>query len=1184
MAETSTEMKEYFDNIQQKVDICYNLADPARKLGYDPEERVDVRLAKNMAERVEGLMSSVAPGLAGTSFTKRIMELEKTYSPLDWRVALKIAEEVAQEKFCKFKDKKEAMEVGIRAGFTYHTGGIVSAPLEGFTDLKIKRTRKGKEYLVPCYAGPIRGAGGTAAAFSLIITDYVRVIAGYDKYDPDEKEIGRYKTEIEDYHDRVTNLQYKPSAEEIDFLVKNLPVEIDGDPTEKIEVSNYKDLDRVETNRIRGGLSLVLAEGLSQKAPKLWKRLSIWGKEFGLEWGFLKDFLTLQKKIKSKHQKEDKKEKIAPNFTFISDLVGGRPVLSHPMATGGFRLRYGRSRVSGFSCASINPALMFLLKNYIAIGTQLKMERPGKAASITPCDTIDGPTIRTTDGSVIRIKNVKEAKEYRSRIDKILFMGDILFNYGDFSENGHTLVPVGYNEEWWLKELEKASVDMFGTLDSDKIAEMTEISVDALGTLFRNPFRTGISARAAFSISQKLDVALHPRYTYFWRLIEPRHLIGLIEWVEKGKVYRDGNKISKLVLNLKQGNKEILETIGLPHTLAGNEFIVISGDHALSLLKCLGFLRFKNLKEIADKIDNDKSTLDNLLTLSGIKIRDKAGTFIGARMGRPEKAKMRKMAGTPHVLFPIGEEGGRLRSFQSAMETGRVTADLPLYRCPDCNKDTIQPVCEVCNKKTQKLFWCVKCEQWIKESICRKKDNLGEHGPAVTYRKQQINIKRYFQKSLERLGDRIYPDLIKGVRGTSNRDHLPEHMIKGILRAKHDVFVNKDGTVRFDMTELPITHFKPEEIGTSLEKLNELGYTHDTRDAPITNEKQTIEIKPQDIILPASPDALDEQSDKVLVRVANFVDELMQKLYNLKPYYNVKTREDLCGQMVIGLAPHISAGTVARIIGFSKTQGLFAHPLFHAAMRRDCDGDEACVILLMDALLNFSRKYLPDSRGAKTMDAPLVLTSKLVPAEVDDMAHGLDIVWEYPLELYNASLQVLNPWDVKVEQIKHQLGTERQYEKMGFTHSVSDINLGVNCSAYKALPSMEEKLKGQMVLAERISAVDESDVARLVIEKHLLRDTKGNLRKFSTQQFRCVKCNLKFRRPPLSGKCSCGGRIIFTVSHGSVIKYLEPSLSLAEKYNVPLYLKQTLQLLRLRIDGVFGKEREVQEGLGRWFG
>ncbi len=87
------------------------------------------------------------------------------------------------------------------------------------------------------------------------------------------------------------------------------------------------------------------------------------------------------------------------------------------------------------------------------------------------------------------------------------------------------------------------------------------------------------------------------------------------------------------------------------------------------------------------------------------------------------------------------------------------------------------------------------------------------------------------------------------------------------------------------------------------------------------------------------------------------------------------------------------------------------------------------------------------------------------------------------------------------------------------------------------------------------------------------------------QQFRCVSCNEKFRRPPLKGTCTkCNGRILFTISEGTVIKYLEPSLGLAEKYQIPPYLVQTLELAKQRIELLFGKEKERQEGLGKWFG
>jgi len=293
---------------------------------------------------------------------------------------------------------------------------------------------------------------------------------------------------------------------------------------------------------------------------------------------------------------------------------------------------------------------------------------------------------------------------------------------------------------------------------------------------------------------------------------------------------------------------------------------------------------------------------------------------------------------------------------------------------------------------------------------------------------------------------------------------------------------------------------------------------------------------------------------------------------------------DLIGHLIIGLAPHTSAGIIGRIIGFSKTQTFLAHPLYHAAMRRDCDGDESCFLLLMDGFLNFSIKYLPSSRGS-TMDAPIVLTSLLDPSEVDDMAFNVDRVFKYPLEFYMATLDYKYPWDVKIQIINDVLGTEAQYEGMGFTHDSTDINSGVLCSAYKILPSMAEKLEGQLTLAKKIRAVNATKVAQLVIEKHFIRDTKGNLRKFSMQMFRCSNCNSKFRRPPLRAKCPVckTGNIIFTISEGSVIKYLGTSLRLAEEYNVSSYLKQTLNLLQLRVEDVFGKEKEKQVGLGEFF-
>jgi DNA polymerase II large subunit len=1183
--EASEEIEKYFLEINKKVKISYDVATKARGKGFDPENKVSIPLANNMAERVVGLISVVAPQLLNTNLTQRITELEKEYGLLDWRVGFKVAEEVAKQEFCEFTDKIQAMEIGIRVGFAYLTLGIVSAPLEGFIGLKIKKRSDGKEYFALQYAGPIRGAGGTAASTSVILADYVRVKMGYSTYDPREEEVNRYATEIHDYHERITNLQYHPSDEELKFFVSHLPVEVDGDPTEIFEVSNYKDLPRIESNLIRGGVALVIAEGLCQKAPKLWKRLEKWGKDFDLEWSWLQDFLALKEKIHASHTTEAIEEgtkKVKPNNTFIMDLVAGRPILTHPLGVGGFRLRYGRTRATGFSASALHPATLIMLNKYIAIGTQLKTERPGKATTVTVCETIEGPIVRLEGGSVKQISTVEEAKACTKKVEEIIFLGDILFSYGDFSENGHSLVPAGYCPEWWARELENLINKLFSNDVIEKGSVLTGIEVKRLQQILDNPLV--VTFEEAVTLSQKLEVGLHPNYTFYWKLVLGNDILHLKEWLQEGKVKLDAGKVDKMILPFNSGHykqnraKIVLEELGVTHEVVNKDNIVLHRKEAQILAFCFGFSDQKSLEKVSLKIDDEKQDgLAIMNSLCNVVLKDKAGTFIGARMGRPEKAKMRSMTGSPQVMFPVGEEGGRMRSFQAALQEGKVRSTFPMFYCEPCQKQNVYRKCMFCDGVCVEKYSCRFCGDLDIET-CR-------HGDGKSYKVLDVDITKLIEHAKEKVGENVMPDLVKGIRGTSNKNHVVEHLSKGILRAKHGIYVNKDGTTRYDATELPLTHFKPKEIRTSIEKLRELGYTKDIHGEELKDSDQLLEMKPQDIVLPGF-DSLGESAPKALTRIANFVDDLLVRLYGLKKFYDIQRADDLTGHLVIGLAPHISAGLIGRIIGFSETQGLLTHPMYHAGLRRDCDGDEAAVMLLMDALLNFSRQYLPERRGAKTMDAPLVLTSLLNPTEVDDQVHGMDVVWRYPLELYEAAEEMKMPWEVKVdgkkiEQLADRLGTKQQFEKFGFTHGVENLNKGVCCSAYKTLPSMAEKLIGQMEIARRVRAVDMDDVAKLVIQKHFLRDIKGNLKKFSMQQFRCVKCNAKYRRPPLNGKCGvCMGRLLFTISEGSVIKYLGPSLMLAEKYDFSPYLKETLEILKDNVDCVFGKAKDKQVGLG----
>ncbi len=1144
--------KEYLAYLEAKVKETYAFAEQARAKGLDPVSKVEIPIALSLAERATGLISTLYPQVADPVIVHRILELEKKYGSLDPAVALTIAEEIAKEKYCKFKDLNEAIEAGARIAIAYLTLGVVSSPIEGFTSIKLNKTRDGQDYFAPYFAGPIRSAGGTEAAFSIVIVDHLREVFGFAPYDPTEDEVKRGIHESYLYHERITNLQYLPSEREIEFMMRHVPVQVTGDPSEDREVFNFKDLPRIPTNFIRSGFALTLNEGLALKAPKILKRIvKLREKGFKLtNWVWMEDFVKLQKSIK-----ENKAVGAKASATYIQDLVAGRPVFGHPSYSGAFRLRYGRCRNTGYSTLAIHPSAMRVSGNFIAIGTQLKIEKPTKGCTAASCDTIDPPIVRFKNGEVKQLWDVEETSRRYTEVEEIIYFGDLLIPYGDYANRNHALDKPGYVEQFWLEELLKAGGN-------------SELMV---------PFEKAVE------LSQTYAIPFHPRYIYYWREISYSDFLALLDWLGHASV-RGGILVFPYTATDKERftkGKRALELIGCEHKPV-TESIVLSDKDTKALLFNLGISPSASLAESVEAMKpklSEKPVLELVNLLATTKIKDKSGTFIGSRMGRPEKAKLRLLDGSPHVLFPVGDEGGRLRSIQAAVERGGVTSDFTLFFCDKCKAETVYSTCENCGQLCKKMTYCQECDR-------NYHDKCLEHERSRPYSRRTIDIRHYFDTARRKLGIRIedLPAAVKGVRGTSNAEHTCEYLGKGLLRAKYNLHVNKDGTIRYDMSEMPLTHFKPKEVGTSVAKLKELGYEKDISGAPLERDDQILEIFPHDVVLPHTMEGLaDDGADKVFLNVARFIDDELELLYGLPRYFNAKTREDLVGAFLGCIAPHNCAAVTGRIIGFAHTQALLASPYIHAAMRRDCDGDEAAVMLLMDMLLNFSRKFLPSHRGG-TQDAPLVLNAKLKAGEVDDMIFDVDVTRKIPLALYEAAELEKSPGEVKMEQVRSRLGTDREFHDLWYSYETSDINLGPPCSSYKSLPSMGDKVAAQMVLCKKIRAVDVRDVARLIIERHLIRDTRGNLRKFSQQEFRCVECNEKYRRPPLPGKCTkCGGKLLFTIAEGSVLKYMALALSLARDFNVSPYLLENLELTERYIHSIFGKEKERQEALGKWF-
>ena len=1544
--------------MEKEAEKCYEIAEKARSLGYDPKKEVEIPRAEDLALRAQKLT-----GVENTA--EKIRELSEKYDREE--VSIRIAKEVASREESSVAKR---LEDAVRIGLAVLTEGILVAPLEGIGGVEIRENNDGSRYVELSFAGPIRSAGGTGQAMSVLIADVVRRELDIGRFKPTPAEIQRFKEEIPLYK-KSLGLQYTPTGDEISLIVDGCPVSISGEGTGQEEVSGNRDLPRVDTNQVRGGACLVIAEGMCLKAKKLKKhvdKLDIEG------WDFLDEYIDKYASGKKEESEEEQKEEkgIAPKTKYIQETIAGRPVFGHPSEKGSFRLRYGRTRTGGLASIAVNPATMYLTDEFMALGTQIKTERPGKAGAVTPCDSIEGPTVLFKDGSVKRIDSPEKAKTLQDEVEEIIDLGEVLVPFGEFIENNHPLVPGAYCHEWWVQEIE-------GNFEEEEI-----------------------TPEKAVELSSEKDYPLHPKFTYFWDYVEIDDIRKLRDWISEEGEIDEG----KLILPDESDMKKILEFIGIPHEIEDSMIIPTFKP----ILFSLG-LDEESLTKINESEKDDP--LDFISELAGVPVRSKGPTNIGSRMARPEKAKERKMSPPVHGLFPLGEAGGSERLIKKAVEENIIEVDISARRCQECGKGSPQVRCS-CGGR------------------CEIIDEPKE---------QKIPMKSLYRQALNTLGEGGNIRKIKGVKGLITETKTPEALEKAILRAKHDIFVFKDGTSRYDMTDLPLTHFKPEEIGLTVQQARNLGYEEDINGRKLEEKDQILEMKPQDMVIA-------KEAGNYMVKVSNFVDDVLEKYYGLESYYEAENREDLIGELVVGLAPHTSGGVLGRIIGFHDGRAGYAHPHFHAAKRRNClpgdvelkmvdgstieleelyntadheeemdgigttgkeidkevltaveekmksskaskvirtpapkfkiefetqagrklevfpdhrmktadgvkkareleqgdqlltpleidsktkdrdrirldeflsdsenimirgvnekvdkaieglgglvkasesldiqkkilenyryresvplklykkltemgdietsipdtavlaakrdtveipfwinidsdfmkllgfylsegyaiksekegkqfyqvcfafaekemeknirdtirkvfkiepsegenvltissrlvyeffqelemgsdakekrvpnfvkslpnekisdliaaylagdgsvergclhvqatsasrkllddidfllkrfgiytrysqserepggvllekygeeyhdgrtflsnklhirsshavsfgkkigfalerkqrelekdyslerhprveiggelvrekiktkeikksdeefmydievkdthnfvtgdniitnncDGDEDCIMLLLDGLINFSEDFLPEKRGG-LMDAPLVLTTKIDPMEIDSEAHNVDTAWEYPLEFYERTFDYPKPNEVAnmIETVEDRLDKESQYEGLGYTHETSKLDEGPTMSRYTRLGKMTEKMNSQIKVADMIRAVDTKDVVSRVINDHFIPDLIGNLNKFGVQEIRCTNCNTKYRRIPLSGECRCGGNLTLTIHEGSVKKYLNFSLDMVEKYEVPEYLYQRVQQLNSQIESLFENDK-----------
>ena len=1001
----------YFERIEADLESAFDRAERAKAQGRDPEPEVEIPVAKDMADRVENIL-----GIDGVA--ERVRDLEGEMSREE--AALELVTDFVEGTVGDYDGRAGKIEGAVRTAVALLTEGVVAAPIEGIDRVEIVENDDGTEFVNVYYAGPIRSAGGTAQALSVLVADYARSLLGIEEYRARSDEIERYAEEVGLY-DKETGLQYSPKDKETKFIAEHMPIMLDGEATGDEEVSGFRDLERVDTNSARGGMCLVLAEGIALKAPKIQRYTRDLAE---VAWPWLQDLIdgtiggddsggdagdgaagsdtdhdaggdtTDAGSDIDESGAEDEPSgppRPKPSNKYLRDLIAGRPVFSHPSEPGGFRLRYGRARNHGFATGGIHPATMHLVDDFLATGTQIKTERPGKAHGIVPVDSIEGPTVRLANGDVRRIDDPTEALAVRNGVEEILDLGEYLVNAGEFVENNHPLAPASYVFEWWIQEFEAAGAPVQALRDDP-------------ATDLKSP-----TPAAAHEWATAYDCPLHPAYTYLWHDITVDEFVGLADAVENGRVAAPeadggvaggdiesggpprggdtggaaGTTGDALELSLSESVARTLEHLLVEHS-RGAETIRV--PEWRPLVRSLGFeivggsrleRTWTELSTAAREWADGDNALQAVNETAPYDLRERAPTRIGNRMGRPEKSESRDLSPAVHSLFPIGEAGGSQRDVGKAAgvrddegRRGVVDVQVGDRACPACGVHTYRTLCPECETHTEPYYECDECGQVVTPDEsgrvqCDRCDRAVE-SPEWT----AVDVGAEHRRALASVGERESAyEILKGVKGLTSADKTPEPMAKGVLRAKNGVTAFKDGTVRYDMTDLPVTSVRPAELDVTAADFRELGYETDIDGEPLEFDDQLVELKVQDIVL--SDGAADH-----MLKTADFVDDLLTEFYDLSPFYEVDDRADLVGELVFGMAPHTSAAVVGRIVGFTSAAVGYAHPYFHAAKRRNCDGDEDCVMLLMDGLLNFSREYLPDQRGGSVAaDSRLVAVS-----------------------------------------------------------------------------------------------------------------------------------------------------------------------------------------------------------------
>ncbi|MHA2243375.1 MAG: hypothetical protein ACXADY_00240 [Candidatus Hodarchaeales archaeon] len=1095
------EFQKYILNMKRILETQVQLATQARARKLDPHNSIETKLTYTSKAKIAAILN--------------IPRLEE-YLPQDpsrpenpLLLAADIAKQIINGRFIK-KSRENLILLALHSALVIISQGLISVPQESIPKVSIGSK---SNHLTVYFSNTIRYATGETVGLVILIADYIRQVLHLNRFNPSPELIGRYVEELEIFLTMNDRFQYL-RKDLIKFLVHNIGIEVSGEAFERIEVKKYRNLPNM-TNKLRMGMCVAFEKIIESINSIAYRRLTS-----GIpEWDWLKPpFEGI------KREKHDFGSR---------EVRGTQPLLSKSRKPGGFRLRYGYSRNTGQGAAGIHPATMYL-SEMLSPGTNIKIDFMDRPLTLFPVSTLIGPLVELKDGSSERIESLTRIREVENQIVQIWEMGDILLSPDDIPAT-ETIELSAWTEEWWAQEIKRFISSKIRSLEN--LAITLNFSPKELENLLKEPTRYHPSTEIALALSNITKVPIHPYYSFNWNEIAISDLIRLIQ---KLNISDDD------LLHNDDDLRDILRQLGAPFTIFNDCIRTERFQPFIHSLRGNEGKLSQILSELSTPIEIEKL----IQIITKIPVKSLCQRRIGLKIIRVEKAEPRHVNPPAHILFPIGHHGGAQRNLLKAKKETSVDIQVSERFCSVCGESTFVSYCPKCQQKTQQLFICKKGH--ISET--RKCIECGQH--TFSARIKPVDISGLLNSGFQKTGP-LNLKKIKGVSFLNSKNRIPEHILKGILRAKHDIFVYKDGTIRFDQTNAHLTHFTPKEIHISIKDLLRLGYSHDVFGNDLTKEDQLIEINPYDVIV-------SKTAGDFLVRISKFIDDELVFLYELAPYYRINSLKDIIGSLIVGLSPFSMVAVMGRIIGYTDNNVTYAHPLWHLLKTRNCNGDIDSIALLLDVLLNFSEEYIPASRGG-AMDVLSIIN-------LPDKWEETSVYANYDSISMNLSFfQSLKKNPLKEELISYKMSYLTPYLPIFHTiDNISRYNFENRFRESKIVSKIETELR----VLSRIRGVKEGEFVDTILENDFLPKISTSLTRFFLQPVRCNTCNTTFRRVPLTKCPVCHHQTIrLTLSEGWVLRYLQIINQLRDRYHSEIsdYCQSWVELIELNKRLLFDK-------------